>query len=88
MNQRDLILKWLKSGRSITPVEAFNALGCFRLAARIHELRERGHEIDCNMQHGIRGKVYARYWLSGAKRLGPVTRRSAPTSESGRMGTV
>lgn len=43
--QADQILEWLEHGHSITTVEALNRFGCFRLAARIHDLRKRGIDI-------------------------------------------
>lgn len=42
-NQR--ILTYLKSGRPLTPITALNKFGCFRLAARIADLRKDGHTI-------------------------------------------
>jgi len=32
-------------GKGITPLQALNQFGCFRLAARIHELRGIGYNI-------------------------------------------
>ena len=43
--QCDRILEWMKSGKSITALEALYEFGCFRLAARIKDLRDDGHEI-------------------------------------------
>lgn len=43
------ILGHLKSGKPITPLEALSKFGCFRLGARIHELKEAGHVIDKRM---------------------------------------
>ena len=40
-----LILEWLQSGKSITALEALFEFGCFRLGARIKDLRSRGHHI-------------------------------------------
>jgi len=34
---------------SITPIEALREIGCFRLAARIHELKAAGHNIHQEM---------------------------------------
>ena len=42
-NQR--ILTYLKSGKPLTPITALNRFGCFRLAARIADLRKDGHTI-------------------------------------------
>lgn len=44
-----LILLHLKDGRSITPLEALDKFGCFRLGARIFELKEEGHPIEREM---------------------------------------
>ena len=43
------VLSHLKSGKSITPIEALNKYGCFRLGARIHELKGDGHSISKQM---------------------------------------
>ena len=39
------IHKFLLKARGITPLQALNKFGCFRLAARIHELRGMGINI-------------------------------------------
>ena len=44
----------LLTGRSITPIEALNLYGIFRLAARIHTLRHKeGMEIVCDEAEGF-----------------------------------
>lgn len=48
-SQRDLILKYLESGKSITQIEATEMFGCTRLAARINELRDAGYPIKSKM---------------------------------------
>ena len=58
--QRDAILWHLERRGSITPIEALNELGCFRLAARIEELRRAGHSIRTTIEKR-RGKRWARY---------------------------
>ena len=45
MRHNDLILQHLEQGRTITAIEALVLFGCFRLAARIKELRDAGHNI-------------------------------------------
>jgi hypothetical protein len=45
MTQADRILAYLRDHGSITPLEAMRDLGCYRLAARIYDLRAAGHEI-------------------------------------------
>lgn len=45
-SQNEKILKHLQKGKKITPLIALNKFGCFRLSARIWDLRhEQGHEI-------------------------------------------
>ena len=39
------IKKHLQSGKSITPLEALYSFGCFRLGARIWDLRNEGMKI-------------------------------------------
>lgn len=48
-HQSSRILAWLASGKSITPLEALSEFGCFRLGARIWELKQEGHEIATEM---------------------------------------
>ncbi len=55
-----LILEALKSGRQLTALEALDEFGCFRLAARIHDLRKAGHNVldDMITTNGKRHAVY------------------------------
>lgn len=46
MTQCNAILEYMEQGNSITPLEALGKFGCFRLASRISELRERGVNND------------------------------------------
>jgi hypothetical protein len=57
------ILADLKKGRWMTPLEALKRHQCFRLAARIRDLRKEGHEIDTVMHKLPGGKRVARYVL-------------------------
>ena len=43
------VLKHLKKHKSIMPLQALNLYGIYRLASRINELREDGHNIDTKM---------------------------------------
>tara|TARA_R110002153_G_scaffold257046_1_gene416109 strand:+ start:425 stop:640 length:216 start_codon:yes stop_codon:yes gene_type:complete len=61
MNQTATILDHLLSGKTITPIDALK-FGCFRLAARIGELRERGHDIKTTIIHDG-GSSFAQYSL-------------------------
>jgi hypothetical protein len=62
MSQERAILAHLKSGKSITPIDALNLYGCFRLGARIKNLREEGHNIITDYEES-NGKRYARYYI-------------------------
>lgn len=62
MTQKEQILAHLKEYGHITPMIALDAYGCFRLAARIDELRDEGALIKTVMVNR-RGKRYAQYWL-------------------------
>jgi hypothetical protein len=43
------IRKHLESGLSITPIEALNNYNCFRLGARIYDLKRIGMNIETRM---------------------------------------
>ncbi len=62
MTQTQWILEQLKRG-PLTPMDALNGCGCFRLGARIHELRQAGHNIKTENRHLPNGKVIAAYHL-------------------------
>jgi hypothetical protein len=62
-SQNKLIAEHLKSGRPITPLEALNRYGCFRLGARILELRKEGIPIETEMIGLSNGKRIAQYKL-------------------------
>lgn len=62
-SQNKQILAYLQGGRSITPLEALNLFGCFRLGARIAELKSKGYDITTEMvKHN--GKRFASYRLN------------------------
>ena len=63
MTQTQRILIYLKTGKSLTPLEALNKFGCFRLAARIADLRRDGHTIWTNYVQKDK-KIFAAYKLS------------------------
>jgi hypothetical protein len=62
MSQEQSILAHLERGNTITPLEALNMFGCFRLAARVRDLKDRGHAIACEKVEA-NGKRFARYRL-------------------------
>ena len=49
MSQCSAILSHLKKYGSIEPLTALKLYGSFRLAARINDLRMKGHNIDTEM---------------------------------------
>lgn len=62
-SQKEMVLEHLKTHRGITPLEALDMFGCFRLAAVICELRKDGFDIETEMV--TRGeKTYAEYRLN------------------------
>ena len=62
-SQTALIKGWLLNGYSITQLDALNMFGCFRLSARIANLREEGLDIITDMVN-INDKRIAKYYLS------------------------
>lgn len=44
-SQISLVLNHLQSGKEITPLEALNKYGCFRLGAVIFKLKQEGYNI-------------------------------------------
>lgn len=63
--QTKLILKHLEAGRAITPIEALQRYNCFRLGARIYDLRRAGYAIGMTLSKGA--KKYAIYRLEKVK---------------------
>lgn len=61
--QKAMIASHLVSGRSINPIEALNLYGCFRLGARIWDLRNEGMSISKEMVQAGRKKKFAKYKL-------------------------
>jgi len=45
MSQNKQIADYLNKGKKLTPIDALNKFGCFRLAARIADLRNEGMNI-------------------------------------------
>lgn len=64
MTQADIVLKHIKMNGSISSYEAIMDHGITRLAARIHDLKQRGLEfITVTRKNKATGKRYARYVL-------------------------
>lgn len=63
-SQNARIAEYLRQGHSITPIEALELFGCFRLGARIADLKERGMEIISSRVVTPTGKRVASYKLA------------------------
>ena len=61
-SQRDQIRDDLIAGKTITPIDALEKYGCYRLAARIGELRQMG--MDINTYQDPAKNMYAQYSLA------------------------
>jgi hypothetical protein len=68
VTQNDAIKQHLLSGKSITPLDALQKYGCFRLAARIDDLRKTGLDIE-TLTEKRNGKQYASYVLRGQMQM-------------------
>ena len=62
-SQNALIKGWLLNGYSLTQLEALTQFGCFRLAARIADLRDKGLNVVTDMVTLDNGKRVARYFV-------------------------
>lgn len=65
--QNENIRAWLEAGNSITSLGALNKFGCFRLGARIAELRKAGLEIKGKWETLWNGKKIMRYYIEQSK---------------------
>lgn len=64
-SQRARIQAYLNDGNSITPIEALNLFGAFRLSAIIYVLKyDYGMDIKTEIVYEDGGKRYARYYLN------------------------
>lgn len=61
--QNKQILDYLKSGKSITAIDALNKFKCFRLASRIADLKGLGYNIESyfDYKYDDRGKVVKKW---------------------------
>tara|TARA_R110000764_G_scaffold6456_2_gene24229 strand:+ start:94 stop:294 length:201 start_codon:yes stop_codon:yes gene_type:complete len=62
MSQTKEILNILKSGRTLTALDALRECGCMRLAARILEIRDMGYDV-LTTTIAANGKRFAGYKL-------------------------
>lgn len=61
-SQERMILLHLMNGQSLTSLEALKLFGCFRLSARIKDLKEKRHDI-LSEKIKVNGKYVSQYTL-------------------------
>jgi len=62
MTQEDRIQDWFEQGNTITPLDALNMFGCFRLANVVFNLKKKGLNIRTTMVKNGK-KHFAKYDL-------------------------
>jgi hypothetical protein len=62
VSQKEQILGHMQKGHVITAIEALNKFGCFRLSARIKDLRDEKYNIKAKTVNR-NGKMFAGYYL-------------------------
>ena len=67
-SQNAKILKHLMRGQKLTQLEALSRFGCFRLGARIHDLKAKDYPIESERYKMNNGKIVARYFITKANR--------------------
>lgn len=63
-SQSNQILEYLQGGKALTAIKALEMFQCFRLAARILDLRKKGFQIEAQMIKVESGKEVASYSLA------------------------
>lgn len=63
LSQSKKIIEYLKQGNSITQMEAASQFQCWRLGARIYDLRSQGYDIITEEMPNEHGGTHARYRL-------------------------
>lgn len=58
--QYALVRKHLMSGKTLTPIQALEKFGCYRLAAVVNKLRKEGLQISTELMKGGE-HAYAKY---------------------------
>lgn len=69
-NQCQDILEALQAGDRLTPLDALDRFDCFRLSARIYDLKKQGHNIQTRRVVTPTGKYIIEYYM---ERILPVT---------------
>ena len=63
MSQTQQILTALQAGERITPLDALDKWGCFRLSARIADIKEMGYEVLSQFIKLVDGTKFKEYWM-------------------------
>lgn len=65
ITQNQMVLIALQMGQKVTPLIALRRFGCFRLGARIYDLKQKGYAIESRMVETSRGskKYVKEYWI-------------------------
>jgi len=61
--QNEAILKYLRTGKTLTALEALGKFGSLRLAARINDLKQQDWKIHSRTIEVQSGKHVAEYWM-------------------------
>jgi hypothetical protein len=62
------ILRYMQNGYPISPLEALKMFGCFRLGARIYDLKQSGKRIRSKwVKDHANGKRFKEYWMPAAR---------------------
>ena len=69
-SQSAKVLYHLQNYGPLTAIEALELFACFRLAARINDLKEAGHDIQMEMKRLKNGKKVAVYSLPKIQKQG------------------
>lgn len=68
MTQTEWVLKKLRAGHNLTPIDALDGCGCFRLAAIVHMLKRNGWNIETIIVKANKTR-YARYVMQTPEKL-------------------
>lgn len=63
MSQKDKILAHLRAGRVLNPLQALKLFNCWRLSARVFELRIAGWDVRTRRLTTRSGKIVALYHM-------------------------
>jgi len=63
-SQEQRISKHLKSGKTLTAISALKLFGCFRISARIFQLKKQGMDIKSEIITTASGKRVSRYSIA------------------------